>query len=432
MNAEEVQAIVDAAIAAERAAAAAAVAVPGGGPAPPIGIPLFARTPAQAKVGILDYGSSEGMKIYNAAVVALSSKYTGNAIDMHVFLKNVKKRAQSFGWRSILEIPTAGGTTKDLIDLYGLIELAEVKAHAMTYENEGGRDAQNASQMYEFLYNSLTEEAKLMVLSDYVDYTIVNEDGVHINNGPTFLKVIIRNTTVDTRSTVYHLRENLKHLEVKMLELGYDIDQFNQYVTSQIEQLAARGEISTDLLLNLVDAYLAVPDKKFVEHIEKQKDKYDDGEDVTPKYLMQIALIKYKDRKRSDKWEAPSVETEQVLALNAKYNGNKAEKGKKAGGDEKKQAKQTRNEKYAWKLIPPGAGESKTKEVHKKTYHFCPNHNDGKGAWVIHHPNKCDRREEKKDKEDRTGKEKAMSLAKVLQAIQDEAQEGSSSEEEDE
>ena len=105
---------------------------------------------------------------------------------------------------------------------------------------------------------------------------------------------------------------------------------------------------------------------------------------------------------------------------------------RRQGGDEKKQAKQTRSEKYAWKIIPPGAGEPKTKEVHKKTYHFCPNHNDGKGAWVIHHPNKCDRCEEKKDKEDRTVKEKAMSLAKVLQAIQDEAQEGSSSEEEDE
>ena len=434
MNAADVQAIVDAAIAAERAAAAAiaAVPVPGAVPAPPLIIPTFARTPAQAKVGILDYGSSEGMKIYNAAIAALPSKYTGNAIDMHVFLKNVKKRAQSFGWREILEIPTADGTIKDLIDLYGLIELGDVKAHALTYENEGGRNAQNASQMYEFLYNSLTEEAKLMVLSDYTDYTIVNDDGIHINNGPTFLKVIIRNTTVDTRSTVYHLRENLKHLEVKMIELGYDIDQFNQYVTSQIEQLAARGETSSDLLLNLVDAYLAVPDKKFVEYIEKQKDKYDEGEDVTPKNLMQVALIKYKDRKRSDKWEAPSVETEQVMALNAKYNGNKADKERKAGGSEKKQSKQTRNEKYAWKLVPPGSGEPKTKEVNKKTYHFCPNHNDGKGAWVIHHPNKCDRREDTQDKGDRPGKEKAMSLAKVLQAIQDESAEGSSSDEDEE
>jgi hypothetical protein len=144
---------------------------------------------------------------------------------------------------------------------------------------------------------------------------------------------------------------------------------------------------------------------------------------------MQVALIKYKDLKRSDNWEAPSIEAEQVMALNAKYNhGNKAEKEKKAGGNEKKKAKQTRIEKYAWKLVPPGAGDPKTQEVNKKTYHFCQNHNNGrKDAWVTYHPNNCDRREDKQEKGDHPGKEKSMSLAKVLQAIQDESAEGSSS-----
>ena len=63
---------------------------------------------------------------------------------------------------------------------------------------------------------------------------------MQICNGPCFLKVIIRNTTVDTRSTVFHIRENLSNLEAKMLEVRYNIDAFNQYVTSQVEQLAAR------------------------------------------------------------------------------------------------------------------------------------------------------------------------------------------------
>lgn len=89
----------------------------------------------------------------------------------------------------------------------------------MTYENVEGRIAQNASQTYEFLYNSLAEKAKLVVLSDYSDYTIVNDEGIHINNGPTFLKVFIRSTIVDTSLTVDHLRENLKHLEVKTVRI---------------------------------------------------------------------------------------------------------------------------------------------------------------------------------------------------------------------
>jgi hypothetical protein len=81
--------------------------------------------------------------------------------------------------------------------------------------------------MYNFLYTSLTDEAKLMVLSDYSDYLIIAADGSQICNGPCFFKVIIRNTTVDTRSTVFHIRENLNHLKAKILEISYDIEAFN-------------------------------------------------------------------------------------------------------------------------------------------------------------------------------------------------------------
>jgi hypothetical protein len=55
-------------------------------------------------------------------------------------------------------------------------------------------------------------------------------DGMRICNAPCFLKVIIRNTTVDTRSTIFHIRDNLNYLEANVLEIRYDIDVFNLYV----------------------------------------------------------------------------------------------------------------------------------------------------------------------------------------------------------
>jgi hypothetical protein len=157
---------------------------------------------------------------------------------------------------------------------------------------------------------------------------------------------------------------------------------------------------------------------------------------------MQVALIKYKDRKRSDKWQAPSVEEEQILALTAqisdlqkaKTTTSASDKAKKAGAKKKdgeaakKKARTDRYaEKYAWKLIAPATGEPTTKEVGKKTYHFCPHHNSGAGAWVIHLPSKCDRRDSKKEV---PASDKIMSLTKALQAIQEEG--GDSSSEEDE
>ena len=337
-----------------------------------------------------------------------------------------------FGWKNILNVPTAT-EARDLTEQYGLITLDAIRNHAQIYELACGRDAQNASQMYDFLESSISDNAKLMVLSDFADYTIITPDGTQICNGPMFLKVIIRNTTVDTRSTVYHL-------DTKMLEVTYDIEAFNMYVTSQIEQLAARGE-TPDFLINLFTAYMAAPDKKFIEYIEKQKDKFDEEEYVTVKKLMQVALTKFKDRKRSATWQAPTPQDEENMALSAEIielkkemtnqnAGGKAAKSGKKGDDTKKSYKARMAEKYAWKLVPPASGEPKTKEVSKKTYHFCPHHNNDAGAWVIHHPSKCNRREIK-GTDTPSVKGKAMSLTKVLQAIQEEANDVSSDEESD-
>lgn len=432
----DIQAIVDAAV----AAALAGIAAPAAGAVPVV----YARNPAHASTGLLNYKSSEGMKIYHAATAAMSIKYSGKAIDMHIFLKSVKARGDTYGWENIFTVPTEGGN-KNLTDQYGLVSLEEIRAHALDYENARDRNAQNSSQMYEFLLASLTAEALAMVLSDYSDYTILTEDGTQVTNGPCFLKVIIRNTTVDTRSTIFHIRENLNHLAAKMLEVSYNIEEFNLYVTNQVEQLAARGAQSSDLLINLFEAYLAVPDRKFVDYIEKQKDKFDEGEDVTEKTLMQVALVKYKDRKRSDTWQAPSREEEEIVALKAeigelkkaKANTLATEKGKKPNANAKKGAdgkSKTRAErlaiKYAWKLVPPAPGDPTMKDFEKKTYHFCPNHNNGLGAWVIHHPSKCDLCDDASKKKEPTKGDKVMSLTKVLQAIQAEAGEISSDEDE--
>ena len=147
----------------------------------------------------------------------------------------------------------------------------------------------------------------------------------------------------------------------------------------------------------------------------------------------QVALNKYLDRKRADEWQAPSIEAEQIMALTARIdaketkatpapNADKVKKGNNKKGEKKKarDAKEAKfAEKYAWKLLPPADGEAKTKEVNSKTYHFCHHHHDGKGAWVIHHPSKCDKRDVKKDKPHTTDS-KILSLSKALQAIHEE------------
>ena len=189
MDATEVQALINAAVAAALADAIAGLAVvPPAGPAGPIEID-FARTPAQANTGMLNYA-----KIYDTAVAPLLTRYSGNTSNMHNFLKSIGKRGKLFGRKNIpSSVPTVT-ETRDLTKQYGLITLNEIRAHAQVYEAACGRDAQNASQMYNFFsLASISDNTQLMTLSDFADsYTVVTPDGSQICNGPMFLKVIIQ------------------------------------------------------------------------------------------------------------------------------------------------------------------------------------------------------------------------------------------------
>jgi hypothetical protein len=104
---------------------------------------------------------------------------------------------------------------------------------------------------------------------------------------------------------------------------------------------------------------------------------------------MHQALTKFKDLKRSKKWQAPTAEEEQIVALVAQVEQLKKFTKKTKSGEKvvEKKRKQRRDDdpKYAWKLVKPKQGDPSKKEVTGKTYHWCPKHN----AWTLHEPGAC-------------------------------------------
>ena len=57
--------------------------------------------------------------------------------------------------------------------------------------------------------------------------------------------------------------------------------------------------------------------------------------------------------------------------------------------------KEEEKNKWAWKDELPTPNVTKEDNIPIKTmkdkkYYWCPNHNDGKGKWVIHHPMACE------------------------------------------
>ena len=82
------------------------------------------------------------------------------------------------------------------------------------------------------------------------------EDQYHVDGipfGNFLLKFIIRESHLDTNTTISTIRTKLSFLNTYMLLIGGYIMKFNTYVKGLVKSLAARGETNNYLLTNLVN-----------------------------------------------------------------------------------------------------------------------------------------------------------------------------------
>ena len=255
----------------------------------------FALAPALVTTGVIDYSVAHGAKLFHEAVRPLSEMgYGVQAEGLMAFLAKVKTRSQSCGCNNIIKVPEDAATDPlvnlhDLLDAYGEITLDQIISHAKTYIKSKNRSAQNSMQLYHCLTNSLSEEGMSKVNIWESQYTVDN-----IQSGPALLKVIIRESLLDTNATVRNIRQQLSSLDTYLPTIGHDISKMNMHVKELIQKLTARGQTTQDLLVNLFKGYSAASDDVFTRYIEKKEEEYDDGTNITPNEHMQLAANKYK------------------------------------------------------------------------------------------------------------------------------------------
>jgi hypothetical protein len=340
---------------------------------------------------LLDYTSSEGIKIYNKVTAPMDALYDGGSGNLRLFLSKMQQKGNQYGWTRILTINQGGGNF-NLVTSYGQVELSSVRAQALQIEAAASRDTQNSSQMYLFLKTSITDGLLGKVISHVNDYT----SATGYEDGPSLLKVIVTISHVDTRAQSGYIRQCLARLSITILKEEYncDIEKINEYVVVLEEGLAARGEVSQDTMMNVQAAYEVCKDAAFVRHTRDEYSRWEQGATMSLKDYMSSALTKYKTLKMKGQWEAPSPEQEQIIALSAAVTSLKAKAGKgatrvKSGGAGKKaqdgkKGPRKNDGAYAWKDVPPKTGEPQTKPFKGKTYHWCVNHEHPQ--WALHNP----------------------------------------------
>jgi hypothetical protein len=146
----------------------------------------FALLPGRIRAGPLDYNNPTDMKLFNKAIRGTDPKFDLKEGNLSTFLVKLKEHARIFGWDSILNIPDSSGTERNLATNYGQLTIENVKNHARSYVNTNTRAAQDSIMLYQFLTNSLTEEANTSVLSNSTMYTIDN-----LLSGACLLKILI-------------------------------------------------------------------------------------------------------------------------------------------------------------------------------------------------------------------------------------------------
>jgi hypothetical protein len=334
----------------------------------------FALSPAMAIPGIIDFTSRMGKDVFRFSTEKLDEElYDCHPDGMIQFLQSLSVRALEYGWdneiNGILQIPEdwadVMSETNNLIESYGMITMESVRAFEASYIALQIRPAQDTYMLYKCLMNSISKEGKSKIT--------IWKDQYHVNGFPSgnlLLKVIVRESHLDTNATISTIRTKLSNLDTYMLSIGGDITKFNTYVKGLVESLNARGETTTDLLINLFKGYLAVEDKSFNLYVLRKQEEYDEGGTQTEDSLMSLAKNKFTLLKDAGRYNMPSAEEEKILALQAELKQvskrwNKEKKGNKSGETEPNKKKvdwKDRNADTKKKAEKPGWMSVKPKE----------------------------------------------------------------------
>jgi hypothetical protein len=143
--------------------------------------------------------------------------------------------------------------------------LAEIRAFKETYIMQSIRPAQDDWMLYKCLMNAISKEGK--------DKITIWKNQYLVNgycSGNLLLKIIVRESYLDTNATTANIRKKLSSLDTYILTIGSDITKFKIHVSLLIDSLAARGESTQDLLTNLFKGYQAATEKTFVKYIGRK------------------------------------------------------------------------------------------------------------------------------------------------------------------
>ena len=116
-----------------------------------------------------------------------------------------------------------------------------------------------------------------------------------------------------TRVGVSKLKEAIRNTRLE--NFGYKLDDMISNVESNYNQIIERGHKHDDIVMDFFYALLSTKNSVFKDFIQRKKDQWEDGTDMTLDELSASALSKYNNMVEQRTWNEKDPKDAKIIAL---------------------------------------------------------------------------------------------------------------------
>jgi hypothetical protein len=241
------------------------------------------------------------------------------------------------------------------------------------------------------LLNSVSASVSQRLDKDKDKWFFKNRGG---KDGLIIFKLLMQYSLQTTRYGSETTKAKLHNLNVQ--DFGNNVADMLLHRKILLDDIQAQGEVFHEDLFWAFKCLETVEEPNaFVRYIEDQKNKWEDGADLTADKLCHSAETKFKLLSEAGKWKMSTLTTKTKGAVKSteddKFLALAAAVKELARNNSSQSSKPSDNKKSKWKFEPLAAGASIKKEVNGKLFWWC----DGSGgkhhkAMYCHHkPSEC-------------------------------------------
>jgi len=229
---------------------------------------------------------------------------------------------------------------------------------------------------------STASEQALMSQKQHFQWSM---NGSFEYDGPTAAFLLMESVNPNTRVGVTSLKKKIR--ETRLGGFNGNVRSMLNSIQSDYTEILEFGGSHDNIVMDTFSALLSSKNSVFRNFIQRKKDKWELGVDVSLGELKEYALTKYNNMVEQKIWSSNNSAESKLLALLTNFEGKGASSSSGPSGGSSKSAKSGKMKLNIdkWRMKKDGA----TKSVEGKIYHWCPHHKlDGvfNGLYMTHDP----------------------------------------------